>query len=380
MNFARRSELDTQQQVSRFMKALFTADWHITNSLPHAKRDPKSLVSDRLKDLKKVIDWIISQARSHKVPLFILGDLFDRRQPDAPALKAAASILSSAGRAGVQIYILPGNHDAHDSRGLHYVVELFAAAKLSNIHVLKAKPVTVGGIHYCPVPSMSNKATLEAIQKHRSLKESPKVLLLHSTITGSRLSGGHIAEDGISKDELEGFDAVIAGHVHEFQSLSPVNGIYVGSPMQLNFNEVGHSPAIGALTLKGKVKLHRVAIPEEISRGFHEIRIDGEGKTRISGNTNGLYRRIIFTGTQDELKIYEHLIEDAKKFDSKRLRSCSFYHRDKGASGHVRLDVDIIADGVPSLETLVSEYAKQKRPKAHKELVDEGISILGGLS
>lgn len=365
------------------MKVLVTADWHLSNGLPHARRDADDLRSDRLNDLVTALDWIISSAVDRQMPLIILGDVFDRRKPDAVTLKTAATLFRGAAEAGLRVYILPGNHDAHDTRGLHYVVETFSLAGIEGITVLEAGTTyDIGGLVLCPVPYQSRKATLELIEEYRAIKfKFPKVLLIHDTVVGTRMSGGYIAEEGVAKDDLKGFDYVLAGHVHEFQKLKPIRGAYIGSPFQMNFNEVYHEPSIGQLSTEGrKATLHRIKVPPELSCQFAETVMSADGKAVMTGPIDAPYYRLLFEGDDEALEVRRPEIEALLEERKRRARSADLIHRGGPSASRGRLGIDMLAEGLPPMEDLIADYARLHREDDADPIIAAGLDILGGLS
>lgn len=364
------------------MKALITADWHLSNTLPHAQRAPDTLISDRLRDLQRTIDWIFKAAADRSLPLIILGDIFDRRQPDAPTLKAAAKVFGGAAALGLEVYILPGNHDAHDTRGLHYVVDFFSALGVADLRVMKAGVVEeMENGSLLPVPSMARTATIELIREYQRQKIKNGILLLHDTIIGAQMSGGHIADDGISKDELKGFKYVLSGHIHEFQTLSPIKGCYVGSPYQVTgFNEARHRPSLGLLATEGsKVSFHRVKVPEDLSQWFQEVRLHEDGNIVKSGRDGAPYYRLVYEGSEESLDAHRPELDEMMDEAKRTARSTSFIHRDIPGAGRGRLDIDLVADGVPPLETLIAEYVGLHRPTEGEAYAEVGLNLLRGL-
>lgn len=362
------------------MKALVSADWHLSNSLPHAKRSADTLVSDRLRDVQSVLDWVFKAAADRDIPLIVLGDIFDRRKPDAVTLKAAAKMFRGASQLGLKIYILPGNHDAHDSKGLHYVVETFSAVGLDNIRVMEAGVIEeLGDGSLFPVPYMSRSAAIELIREYKKQEIKGGVLLLHDTIVGSHLSGSYYADEGIPKDELEGFAYVLAGHIHGFQKLTPVKGVYIGSPYQLNFGEAGYEPSVGMISMSGgKVAFHRIRVPPELCRWFHEVHYDQDGNMTQIGELGSIYFRMIYKGSDEALDVQRSTIELLYREAEGRARSAFFIHRDVPDSAHRRLDIDLMTDGLPSLEKLVGEYVRLHKGKESKRYVQAGLDMLGG--
>lgn len=359
------------------MKAIFTADWHLSNSLPYAKRSPNNLVSDRLEDLRKALDWVFSAANDRQLPLFILGDIFDRRQPDAVTLKTAAILFHSAAVAGMKIFILPGNHDAYDTRGLHYAIEAFGLTGMDGIRIMEAGVTErIDGVDFCPVPFQSLNETKKQIREYREAKFSlPRILLLHDTVIGSRFPGGYVAEDGIPKEELEGFTYVLAGHIHGFQKL-PVDGVYVGSPSQLNFNEVYHEPSIGMLSVEaGKAVYHRIKMPTELSSHFAEATMDSDGKCVEQNPSSAKYVRLIFGGDDESLEVRRPEIDELMAGFSQNARSTMFLHRGSSKALRQRFSIDVVAHGIPPMETLIMDYAKMHRDDA-TDFITAGLSIL----
>jgi len=367
------------------MKALVTADWHLSNTLPHAQRASDTLISDRLRDIQKALDWILNAAADRDLPLLVLGDIFDRRQPDAVTLKAAATLFKSIPKLGVDVFMLPGNHDAHDTRGLHYVIEAFGGERSlsgGGVRVMEAGVIEqLDGGALCPVPSMSRTATLELIREYRAEKvDGAKILLLHDTIVGSRLAGGREADDGIPKDELEGFSYVLAGHLHEFQKLSPIKGVYIGSPYQVNgFNEAANEPSIGMISTEGRrVAFHRIRVPPEHSRWFHEVRYNQDGDVREIGERGAPYFRLVYEGSDEALDAQKAELDAIYTEGKRDARSHTFVHRDAPGAGRGRLGIDVMAEGLPPVETLVGEYVKLHREGDAEAYIQAGLALLGG--
>jgi DNA repair exonuclease SbcCD nuclease subunit len=363
------------------MKALVTADLHLSNSLPYAKRSPDTLISDRLNDICAALDWVIAAARDREMPLIILGDIFDRRQPDAATLKAATALFQSAAAAGTRIFMLPGNHDAGDNRGLHYVVETFGLAGMDGLTVMKAGETWgVDGALLCPVPSQSRAATLALVEQYRALKSSmPKILLIHDTVIGADLARGHVADDGLAKDDLKGFSYILAGHIHGFQKLTPLRGVYVGSPYQLNFNEVSHEPSIGMISTDAKrVAYHRIKMPPEHSRWFAEIRMNPDGSTGSDGPGDAPYFRLIYEGDDEALDAQRAEVDQMLKERARGARYAGFVHRGGPSGGRGRLDINLVEDGLPPIEALIGEYVKMNREKGVKALTEIGLNLLRG--
>jgi DNA repair exonuclease SbcCD nuclease subunit len=365
-------------------QALITADWHLSNRLPYAQKNRETLVSDRLLDAVNTIDWIINEAATREVPLLVLGDIFDRRQPDAVALKMAMAIFGSACDAGIDIYILPGNHDAHDNRGLHYVVDALAVAGWDNLTVFKAGQIHhLDGANLCPIPFSSRSSTISWAKKYSAQPlDKPRILLMHDTIQGS-MSQGWIADEGLLPTELAGFECILAGHIHQAQKLPrPLVGAYVGSPYQKDFGESKNHPTITLLTVNGvKTLLEAIPLPPSISMPFCTQTTEDGANWHTSGDiSQAKYVRVIFTGTDKAMEAVEpQMLEiiDGWKKANKKISSVTLIHRGSSALSGGRMGIDLME--MPAWNEIIKGYVDLQSVKKGKNadaLVADGVSIL----
>lgn len=85
------------------MKALVTADWHLRIDRPRCRLD-----SDWLGFQTECIHSVVEIANSNKVPIIIVGDLFDAC--NVPSI-IIVTFLKEMNRAKYGYYLLAGNHD-----------------------------------------------------------------------------------------------------------------------------------------------------------------------------------------------------------------------------------------------------------------------------
>jgi DNA repair exonuclease SbcCD nuclease subunit len=354
------------------MKILCTADWHISNTLPYAKKDPNSLMSDRLADLEKILNWILEQANLKQLPLFVLGDIFDRRKPDAVALKTASRVFKKAAELDIKICVLPGNHDAHDTKGLHYAIEAIKLAGAPMVIMESGVVDEYNDVMFCPVPYQSRQATNDLIVEYGDMNiDKPKVLLLHDLVEGTVLVNNQISKDGL-KFDLKSFDYILAGHVHNHTSIGE-NGCYIGSPTQMHFGECNHFPCIGMLSVgRKRIRYQKIDIPSEYIALFSDCAIDSKN---IECGEIGEYNRLIFEGTKEELENNKPEIDRILTRQAAESRVSLFYHRDMGNRRENSLSADVLTDGL-SLEDIVCKYVamsykSEKKRKELLSLVDE---------
>jgi len=228
----------------RSFKILAVADVHMSNKLPYAKPTANGL-TDRLEDQMALWEQIRKVAKEEEVmAVFVLGDLFDKSLVDAVTLTATVQAIVGL---GVDVYILPGNHDANSIRGGRFTVEAFGAMNRPGIHVIGENPgqhveieIKKGNWNLWPVafkPVEEMREEIKAIQKKLDARKY-HALLLHGSVLDSKHLGW-ICDDGLDPKEIcDGFEAVLAGHFHDPQTFG-LNGRYLGAPMHHNFGDAG---------------------------------------------------------------------------------------------------------------------------------------------
>jgi UDP-2,3-diacylglucosamine pyrophosphatase LpxH len=85
------------------MKGIFCSDVHARNDKPRCRLDENWLESFR-----KVIIEIVNKCNKYKVPLFIIGDIFDT--PNVPAI-VIVMLIEELSKVENGVYFLSGNHD-----------------------------------------------------------------------------------------------------------------------------------------------------------------------------------------------------------------------------------------------------------------------------
>lgn len=217
-------------------RAIVTADWHLSNTLPHATPGEAG-VSDRLRDQFEVLQRIFEYAAENQIQdVIVIGDLWDKRLLDAVTLKETLSFL---GKAQINVWVLPGNHDTHSATGGRHLVEVLGAAGLKNLFWL-SEPLDRGNWVFWPIPFMSVDRTVEAMNAAAEQVRAWKTpahhfLLLHQSIIGAR-NLGWTCDAGLDRALIpDVFDHTFAGHFHEAQVWD--GGEYVGAPWAKDFGE-----------------------------------------------------------------------------------------------------------------------------------------------
>lgn len=240
-----------QLKVKNF-RVIFVADPHMSNKLPYSKPTQDGL-TDRFEHQLSFWDSVRSEAEKSKVDaVIILGDLFDKAVVDAVTLTYTIDAIV---KIPCDVFILPGNHDANIANG-RFLVEAFGKMGNEHVKVIGDKDystiqVDLDGeiLEFWPMAFKSVERTekeLREINSKISLQiKTPNhnYLLLHNEIKGAKNNGGEARGGLSSRLVCQDFERVYAGHYHKMQNFGPLgNGLYVGSPMHHDFEDVGNAP------------------------------------------------------------------------------------------------------------------------------------------
>lgn len=374
--------------------AVFVSDLHLGLKLPHAKVSGDMTTSDRLQDVLFILGQVADYCREHKVQqVFIAGDLFDQRHPDAPTLIACAEALTSLAQVGKEpseshareVILLPGNHDAHDRAGKVYALDLYDVLNVPGIRVMTygdegepwhgeiqphgttGEPLHVYGFPWLPEPLFRERVQAIALVVLR-----PALAVFHQTLIGAR-DGGHVAPRGIDPGLFDIFDLGVSGHIHEPQDIGRVK--YLGSPLHLRFTDAGQRRGFWALDAgRREWKLVETKFPEFVRWRFFED--DGitavelaeavlpelieELSARVDANGKPVYLDVIVESEREDAEAAAarvRLFLDALGPDLLRVRRVTPIYTDDGSSSRVRA----AASGPGSVATpaeLVEAYVR----------------------
>lgn len=257
------------------MRLLHISDWHLGR---------ETYNTSRAEDHDAVIGEMLGYAREHKPDLIVhTGDLFDAVRPAYPEMARGVSALQELA-VTAPVVVLCGNHD---SPALFDLFGQLIGAGSPVRFVSRARPAAQGGILSFPTAAgeVIRLAPLPFVHANRMLEgfEEP------GTWAGVYADRIHLIEQGLAAGLLDGFDigrdigvfaahlyvgnAVLSGserkvqvgenyathlehlpavtyaafgHIHKPQKLpgNLVDGCYAGSPIQLDFGEVGEAKRI----------------------------------------------------------------------------------------------------------------------------------------
>ncbi|MDR1286089.1 MAG: exonuclease subunit SbcD [Treponema sp.] len=242
------------------IKFLHTADLHLGKVFHE-----QSLIEDQDHMLTGLIEILKDQSYA---ALLIAGDVYDRSVPSPEAVELFGSFLVKLKRLrpGIEILVIPGNHDSPVRLG--FGRELFAGL---GIHLAASaadavKPVVIGnGGESCAffLLPFSGHARLTAetaarLEEARSLCAASgiwhSVVAAHLFAAGGSETGSERVFLGdaerIDMGIFAGFDYAALGHLHRFQRAGK-NGWYSGSPLAYSFGEAGNEKYVLAVTPGG---------------------------------------------------------------------------------------------------------------------------------
>lgn len=249
------------------LRILHTADSHIGADWPDRPRTDRPRRGD---DILASYQRVLAAAVQQRVDLVLhAGDIFDRPDPGARLLTAAAEPLLNAAVAGIPVVIVPGNHERS-------IIPANVLLSHPNIHVLTTPATRVFHLRGMSV-AISGFACLRrdaARQFARAVAETGwervstaiRILLVHQTFesatcgpAGFRFrSGNDVVERAAVPDA---FAYVAAGHVHRHQALAHPSSagppiVYAGSPDRIHFAEIGEPKGYMRIEVDGQRLTH----------------------------------------------------------------------------------------------------------------------------
>lgn len=211
-----------------------------------------------LEDQKHILAQITELAKTCDAVL-LCGDLYDKAQPSAEAIRTVGDFLVSLSRLKKPVFAVSGNHDTAEQ--IAYCRELlgecgvFMAPPFDGqltCHVLHDEH---GPVHVWMLPFIRpamvrsffadvhtyEDAVRSALQTAQLSPDARHVLLAHQYVSGAevcesetRLIGG---VDQVGTEVFDGFDYVALGHLHSPQKLCGGRIRYCGSPLPYSLSE-----------------------------------------------------------------------------------------------------------------------------------------------
>lgn len=205
---------------------------------------------NRLQDCLKVLEWVFETAKKHSIESIVfVGDLFhDREQIDILTYNLTFDTFSKHLDGSLKLYLLLGNHDLwyYDKWDVSSVYPFSALPNTKVINQSCSLEIEDCLIDFLPYVRDPIEHLGEWTKKLKNRRGS-KILFSHLAIHDATLNKFRntyadviVEHDGemmhVDTGLLSAWDKVWLGHYHCQQKVSDVVE-YVGSPLELTFNE-----------------------------------------------------------------------------------------------------------------------------------------------
>jgi DNA repair exonuclease SbcCD nuclease subunit len=203
------------------MKFLHAADVHLDSPLRGLERYPGAPATELRVATRDALVSLVELARREQVRFVVLaGDLFDRDGRDFHTALFAAEQLRALERAGIEVFLIFGNHDSRDEMRLRAPwpgnVRTFEGDRPTTFErTWDGVPVAVHGLSFRGRREQENPVP----EYPAAVAGAFNVGLLHSSVEGSAQHDTYYP-CRVSDLTAKGYDYWALGHVHTRQELS----------------------------------------------------------------------------------------------------------------------------------------------------------------
>lgn len=334
-------------------KFIIIGDPHLDKGLSLGKTGDGFAINSRLQDHFNLLEWALDKADENLCShIIITGDVYEDTKPSWITVNLFHNWLEKCSVLGINVIICVGNHEI--ARSGQYTISPLEL--ISYPHVKVCNDITNifidnTGITILPfrdIQSFGTNSATEAYNKYlNKLKywrnEIPnsysKCLIGHQAIKGSIWIGDevddHAKELFIDDKFIEGYNHVIMGHVHKFQSFKSnfaTNLLHIGSLDISDFGEMNQEKYIALydnnnisfLKLPTRKLVHfnlevenslqpttdLINQIDNLKLDFNQaiVRCEINNKTKLSIDKKELEKKIISLGAFYVFKIIEHKV------------------------------------------------------------------------
>ena len=273
------------------MRIVHTSDWHAGRLWRRIDRLPE--VADVLENLGDFLE------RERIDLLLMSGDVFDSGAPNPSAERLVFGFFKRIGRAGIKTVVIAGNHDSParlQAWGtLAELVDVQAVAfprRLDDGGLVEVSARSGERALVAAVPFAAPRRLISALdlsgeetrvrQKYdqgmRQIiahlvsgfeRETINLVMAHTHLQGAVFSGSerqvHLGEEWATTPQALPSTAhyIALGHIHRPQKVeaAPAPAYYAGSPLQLDFGEVGEEKTFGLIDARPRQPVQVEQIP-----------------------------------------------------------------------------------------------------------------------
>lgn len=238
--------------------------------------------------------------------IYHLGDIFKSRKAQSlSVLDMFSKILDMLQKFGIQLVVIPGNHDKTCYQEERSFLDPFKHhPSLSLISTYFNCPIAEGiVVHF--IPFFSDVEYVEMLRSTASFIDNTNynILFTHIGVSGAVMNNG-MTVDGVPQEEFKWFTRVYIGHYHDKQVMNEKFN-YIGSSLQHNF---GETPDKGLTVLFNDLSFQTVDL--EFPR-YLKIHVDVDKLTpkeileiKQVKEESGDNLRVILTGKEEKVKSF----------------------------------------------------------------------------
>ena len=211
------------------MKFIHIADLHLDTPLV-SLRNNRDLIKKRRTEQRQVFSDVINKIKVENIEyLFISGDLFEQKFVEKNTIDFLISSFELI--PNTKIFISPGNHDPYIKSSPYQTFEWPENVTIftGEVGMFSFEDINVYGIGFTDYEFSSDEISKIQIEDEDKIN----VLVVHGTLDGA--SKKYL---DIKSKDLEKFDYVALGHIHE-RTVDGSNIVYPGSLLSIGFDELG---------------------------------------------------------------------------------------------------------------------------------------------
>lgn len=246
--------------------------------------------------------------------IFHMGDVFDSRKSQTQELLLVLDeLLCMVSEEGLDIIIIPGNHDKTSYESQDSFLHPFrfhpSVTIVSNYWGVGNKTYSEFPddmiVMFAPFFDEKSGKYAEVLKAHKqacSDKYKHRILLTHIGVNEAVMNGGSIIENHLDSNLFDDFTKVYVGHFHDYQELNKGKIVYIGSTYQSNYGE-DNKKGFQILKSDGSLEFIKSKFPEykkitiDINKTSKEDLI--ELKKEYEGSEDNI--RFVFKGDKEKL-------------------------------------------------------------------------------
>lgn len=407
--------------MSRPIRLIHFADFHLGVE-NYGRLDPETGVSGRVKDFLKCLDFLVETALAEEVDLVLFaGDAYRTRDPSPTHQREFARRIHRLAQAGIQVFLLVGNHDMPGATGRAHSVDIFQTLAVPNVTVgdrpsLHHLETRRGPVQIVAIPWLTYNRILlrdefrglnaeeiraEVVRRveaflagedgviHQLDGGVPAILAFHGSVQGAVYGSEQsvlLGQDIVlppSLMRLPGLDYVALGHIHKHQVLwedPPV--VYAGSLERVDFGEEKEEKGfILAEVRLGKVEYRFVPTPTRPMRTLdlhpQEPNPTGEVLAVLQGQPleEAIVRVVIRMRPEQEVLLDERAVRRVLE----RAYCVAAIHKEVERPVRLRLGPQEAIEGLTPLQILEQYFLQKGVPQDRiQALLERAEAVMRG--